>query len=125
MFHPLEGLDLTEIYETRKWKIYEVEIGSEEYYSLQEVIGSEAELGLKVCGASSEVALDWFDHRNSVEGLLFYDTEQEVMGLGAVYGVMAYGRLIEAWRDHSVGAIVMMVAKGVKERKFTVCVEDV
>lgn len=125
MFHPLDGLDLTEIYETRKWKIYEVEIGSAEYDGICNLVGSEKEMGLRVCGASSPVALDWFDERNSVEGLFFYDTEQESMGLGAVYGVMDYGRLTEAWRGHPVGAIVMMVAKGVEDHKFTVCVEEV
>lgn len=126
MLHPLDGLDLTEIYKPRKWKMYEVEIGGVEYNHLCDcdIVGREEDLGLKVCGASSPMALDWFDKKNSVDGLLFYDTEQVAMGLDSVYGVMLSGPLLKEWRGHSVGAIVLMITKGVHEGKFTVCIEE-
>lgn len=113
-------MDLTMKYIPREWDVYEVEIDGE-YRLLRELL---EKADLISCGSDSKLAQERFGHTGSIEGLFFFDVEQIFMNLDkSTYGVMNIGVLTEEWRDHPIGSLVLVVAKGAPEGKFTVGVE--
>lgn len=119
----MDTIDLTTEYTPREWEVCEIEINGE-YRTLKEILSQE-EVGLFSCGANSSIAIDHFEKTGSVEGLFFFDTEQIFMDLDKVYGQMDLGKLTQVWKDHPVGSLVFVVAKGAPEGKFTVGVEKI
>lgn len=112
--------ELEREYTPREWDVYEVEIDVE-YRDLQGILGVET--GLECCGSGSQVSKDHYRRTGTIDGLFLFDLEEILMDMDKTYGVMEFGKLTREWRGHPVGSLVLVVAKGAENRKFTVGVE--
>lgn len=101
------------LYVPKQWVTYDLAMSSQEYKELMALL---EESSLCVCGEESEMAVNHWRRNKSLDGLLFYDTEQILgMNMDKVYGVSEIGVLKREWKGHPAGSLVMSVYSRVRE----------